>query len=107
MAMYNPPHPGEFIKGTYLEPFDISQNEMADKLGVAHSTFNRLIRGQSGVSPEMAIRLSMVIGRTPESWMTMQSFYDLSLTKKEIKSFSKLKKFAFSVKSDAFIGAAG
>ena len=43
MAMHNPPHPGEFIKETYLEPFNLSQNKVADRLGIAHSTFNRLI----------------------------------------------------------------
>jgi len=95
MNMYNPPHPGEFIKATYLEPFDISQNEMADKLNVARSTFNRLIRGDSGISPEMALRLAKVIGRSPESWITMQAYYDLYAAKKGNKAISKLRKFKF------------
>jgi len=99
MAMFNPPHPGKFIKATYLEPFNIAQNEMADKLGVAHSTFSRLIRGQSGISPEMAMRLSAVIGRSPESWMSMQNIYDLSVIKGGMKEFKKLKKFNFSAES--------
>ena len=55
--MFSPPHPGEFVYETYLKPFNISQNEMADKLKVAHSTFNRLVRGDSNISPEMALRL--------------------------------------------------
>jgi antitoxin HigA-1 len=95
MTMYNPPHPGEFIKETYLDPFDISQNEMAEKLGISPSTFNRLIRGQNGISPEMAIRLSKVLGRTPESWMSMQNFYDLHITASEDERFSKLERFYF------------
>ena len=77
MAMHNPPHPGEFIWDTYLEPFDISVRSLADSLGVAASTLNRLINGQSGVSPEMALRLSKAIGRSPESWLAMQHIYDL------------------------------
>ena len=75
--MHNPPHPGEFIWDTYLEPFDISVRSLADSLGVAASTLNRLINGQSGVSPEMALRLSKAIGRSPESWLAMQHIYDL------------------------------
>lgn len=97
MTMYNPPHPGEFIQETYLEPFNISQNEMADKLDVARSTFNRLIRGDSNVSPEMAVRLSKVLDRSAESWLVMQSNYDLFHVEKEKKSlFRALKPFNFS-----------
>ncbi len=95
MTMYNPPHPGEFIQETYLLPFDISQNGMADKLGVAHSTFNRLIRGQSNISTEMAIRLSKVVGRTAESWLSMQSMHDLFVLNKEKKELNQLKQFDF------------
>ena len=97
MSMYNPPHPGEFIQETYLEPFSISQNEMADKLDVAHSTFNRVIRGDSNVSPEMAYRLSKVIGRTPESWLAMQAMYDLDIVEKQkSKDLETLSRFIFS-----------
>ena len=77
MAMHNPPHPGEFIWDTYLEPFDVSVRGVAESLGVAPSTLNRLINGQSGISPEMALRLSKAIGRSPESWLAMQHAYDL------------------------------
>jgi addiction module HigA family antidote len=77
MAMHNPPHPGEFILATYLEPFEISVRSLADSLGVAASTLNRIINGQSGISPEMALRLSKAIGRSPESWLAMQHNYDL------------------------------
>jgi addiction module HigA family antidote len=96
MAMYNPPHPGEFIQETYLAPFDISQNEMADKLDVARSTFNRLIRGDSNISPEMAVRLEKVLKRSAESWLAMQSSYDLFHVEKEKKGlFESLKPFNF------------
>lgn len=77
MTMHNPPHPGEFIWETYLEPFDISVRSLADNLGVAASTLNRLVNEQSGISPEMALRLSKAIGRSPESWLAMQHMYDL------------------------------
>jgi addiction module HigA family antidote len=77
MAMHNPPHPGEFIWETYLEPFEVSVRGLADSLGVAPSTLNRLINGQSGISPGMALRLSKAVGRSPESWLAMQHAYDL------------------------------
>lgn len=64
MSMHNPPHPGEFIGEVYLEPLNISYRTVAAKLKVAPSTFNRLIKGQSNISSEMALRLSKTLGRT-------------------------------------------
>lgn len=77
MSMYNPPHPGEFIREVYLEPLGISYRTVAAKLKVAPSTFNRLIKGQSNISSEMALRLSKTLGRSPESWLIMQNNYNL------------------------------
>jgi addiction module HigA family antidote len=76
MAMHNPPHPGEFIGSVYLEPNGISGRELAAKLGVAASTLSRVLKGSSAVSPEMALRLSKALGRSPESWLAMQYQYD-------------------------------
>jgi addiction module HigA family antidote len=77
MAMHNPPHPGEFITEVYLEPNNLSGRELAAKLGVAASTLNRILTGASGISPEMALRLSKALGRSAESWLAMQYSYDL------------------------------
>jgi len=77
MSMHNPPHPGEFIRKVYLEPLGISYRAVASKLKVAPSTFVRLIRGQSNISSEMALRLSKTLGRSPESWLIMQDNYNL------------------------------
>lgn len=77
MTMYNPPHPGEFIKETYLEPLNISLRTAAFKLNVSPSTFSRLVKGEADISPQMALRLSKAFGRTPESWMLMQSNFEL------------------------------
>ncbi|MCS6785930.1 MAG: HigA family addiction module antitoxin [Thiobacillaceae bacterium] len=77
MAMHNPPHPGEFIAQVYLEPDHISARALAAHLGVSPSTLNRLLRGSSGISPEMALRLAKVLGRSPESWLAMQGNFDL------------------------------
>ena len=85
MAMHNPPHPGEFIQATYMEPFDLSCRYMATQLNVAASTLSRVLKMQSGVSPEMALRLSKALGRSPESWLAMQDAYDLWQAKKQVK----------------------
>lgn len=77
MPMHNPPHPGEFISSVYLEPHGITGRELASKLGVSPSTLNRILTGRSGVSPEMALRLSKCLGRSPESWLSMQHGHDL------------------------------
>jgi len=77
MAMHNPPHPGEFITEVYLDPNGISGRELAEKLDVAASTLSRVLKGTSRVTPEMALRLSKAIGRSPESWLAMQDAHDL------------------------------
>ncbi len=84
MTMHNPPHPGEFIKEVYLSPFDISSRKVAEKLKVSPSTFNRLIKGENNVSPEMALRLSKTLGRSPKSWLSMQDAYNLWHAKKNV-----------------------
>lgn len=84
MNMHNPPHPGEFIREVYLEPFGITTRRLAGKLGVSASTLSRIIKGDSGISPEMALRLSKTLGRSPESWLAMQDMYDLSVTRTRV-----------------------
>jgi addiction module HigA family antidote len=77
MSMHNPPHPGEFIREVYLTPFRISVRKVAESLHVSASTLTRLLNGESNISPEMALRLSKALGRSPESWLAMQDQYDL------------------------------
>ena len=77
IAMHNPPHLGEFITAVYLEPHGYCRRELALKLDVAASTLSRILKGSSRITPEMARRLSTAIGRTPESWLAMQTAHDL------------------------------
>ncbi len=91
MAMHNPPHPGEFIRETYIEPFDISIRSLAENLSVAASTLARIVSERSAVSPEMALRLSKALGRSPESWLAMQDNYDLWQARKSA-SLSQVRK---------------
>lgn len=84
MKMHNPLHPGQFIKEVYLDELEVSERVVAMKLKVSPSTLNRLIQGKSNISPEMALRLSKTLGRTPESWLSMQDKYSLWIAQKEI-----------------------
>ncbi|MGB5211599.1 MAG: HigA family addiction module antitoxin [Gammaproteobacteria bacterium] len=94
MPVHNPPHPGEFIRKTYIEPFEISIRSLADSLGVSPSTLARIVSEKSGISPEMALRLSKALGRSPESWLAMQHDYDLWQARKKA-DLSGVRKVAF------------
>lgn len=85
MGMFQPPHPGEFIQETYMEPLGLSCRSLATGLDVSPSTLNRILKQNSGVSPEMALRLSKALGRSAESWLAMQDAYDLWVAKKRVK----------------------
>lgn len=84
MQMYNPPHPGELIKDAYINELGISEREIAKKLHVAPSTFNRIIQCKSAISPEMALRLSKALGKSPEFWLGLQHKYDLWIARQKI-----------------------
>ncbi|MGR5308030.1 HigA family addiction module antitoxin [Vibrio mediterranei] len=96
MSMHNPPHPGEFIRDVYMTPFGYSCRFVSKQLDVSPSTLNRLLKGQSAVSPEMALRLSKTLGRSPESWLTMQDSYDLWQAKQHV-NLAKVHTINFAV----------
>jgi antitoxin HigA-1 len=79
MQMYNPPHPGEIIKKLCLEPLGLSVTEAAKALGISRKTLSSILNGRTGISPEMAVRLSIAFDTSPESWLSQQIQYDLWL----------------------------
>ncbi len=93
MPMYDPPHPGEIIREFCIEALHISVTEAAKALGVTRKTLSSLLNGRSGISPEMALRISKVFGRTPEGWLRLQIQYDLWKTKQTvyIKDLKRIK----------------
>ena len=95
MAMHNPPHPGEFISEVYLGPNHVSGRELAAALNVSPSTLSRLLNGDTAISPVMALRLSKALGRSPESWLAMQSNYDLWHARRKVK-LGKIAKLRLS-----------
>ena len=78
MTMKNPPHPGLTVRHDCLEPLGLTVTEGAKALGVTRQALNNLVNGKSGISPEMAIRLSKAFGSSPETWLKMQLDYDLA-----------------------------
>ena len=82
MLMHNPPHPGEILRQLCIDPLGLSVTEAAKGLGVSRKTLSAILNGRSGVSPEMAVRLSLAFGTSSESWLNQQTQYDLWLAEK-------------------------
>ncbi len=69
MRMHNPPHPGEIIKSLCLEPLGVTVTQASKALGVSRKTLSAILNGRAGVSPEMAVRVSIAFGTSSESWL--------------------------------------
>ena len=77
MKMHNPPHPGEVLRELCLTPLGLTVTDAARALGVSRKTLSSILNGRSGISAEMAVRLSIAFATTPESWLNQQVQYDL------------------------------
>lgn len=86
MKMHDPPHPGEVLKKLCLEPLELTVTEAAKALGVSRKTLSAILNGRAGVSPEMAVRLSIAFDTTAESWLNQQVQYDLSRAERKRKN---------------------
>ena len=85
MQMHNPPHPGEILRDLCLGPLALSVTDAAKALGVSRKTLSAVLNGRAGISPEMAVRLSIAFDTTAESWLNQQVQYDLWLAEKRRK----------------------
>jgi addiction module HigA family antidote len=79
-----PVHPGEVLLEEFLKPWEMSQNQLADAMGVTVSRVNEIVRGRRGITGDTALRLSRATGTTPEFWLNLQSLYDLETAKDEL-----------------------
>ena len=77
MRMFNPPHPGEILAELWLEPLKLTITQAAKNLNVTRKTVSALVNGKTAISPEMALRLELVFGKSAESWLAAQKAYDL------------------------------
>lgn len=91
MNMHNPPHPGEILRELCIEPLGLSITDAAEALGISRKTLSAILNGRSGISPEMAVRLSMAFGTSSESWLIQQSQYDLWEAEKKRKQLNVKK----------------
>jgi addiction module HigA family antidote len=77
MVMHNPLHPGIIVKDALIDNTGLTVTEAAERLGVTRTTLSRLLNGRSGISPEMALRLSKLFGNSIEMWVNLQAQYDV------------------------------
>jgi addiction module HigA family antidote len=101
-------HPGELLKAEFLDPMGISQNALAQALGIAASQVNRLVTGHHGISAEMALRLGLFFETSPDFWLNLQKNYEMSLAKRAmadklasvVTPYKKLQQQKASLKSE-------
>jgi addiction module HigA family antidote len=93
MKTHNPPHPGEILRELCLAPLGLCVTEAAQALGVSRKTLSSILNGRSGISPEMAVRLSIAFNTTSESWLQQQLQYDLARAELKRRSL-QVKKLA-------------
>ena len=91
MLMHNPPHPGEILRQFCIEPLGLSVTEAAKGLGVSRKTLSAILNGRAGISPEMAVRLSLAFGTSSESWLNQQLQFDLWQAEKGRKNLRVLR----------------
>ena len=94
MKMHNPPHPGEVLRELCLKPLGLTVTQAANALGVSRKTLSRILNGRAGISPEMAVRLSLAFDTTAESWMNQQVQYDLWHAERNRKKLRVTRLFA-------------
>lgn len=85
MRMHDPPHPGEVLRELCLRPLGLTVTETAAALGVSRKTLSAILNGRAGISPEMAIRLSLAFNTSSESWLNQQVQYDLWQAERGLK----------------------
>lgn len=78
MTMHNPPHPGRVVRQGCIEPLGLTMTDAAKALGVTRQTLDRLVNQRCGLSPEMALRIEAAFGGDAETWLAMQTAYDLA-----------------------------
>ena len=93
MPMKTPPHPGRIVRQECIEALGLTVTAAAKGLGVTRKALSELVNGKSGISPEMAVRLSKAFGSSPELWLGIQLDYDLAQLRTKTGKI-KVQKFA-------------
>ena len=80
-----PTHPGKFIQRVYLDELGIPAADLANALEINKATMSRLLNEKADLSPTLALKLSEVLGRSPQSWMNMQANHSLAKIQAELR----------------------
>ena len=83
--MYHPPHPGEVLRDGVFTGTGITVTAFAKRIGVTRVTLSNMLNGKNGVSADIAVRLAAALGGSAESWLHLQSQYDLAASEKALK----------------------
>lgn len=96
-----PVHPGEILREEYLVPLNMTANALSKKLGVTASRINEIVKEERGITPETALRLERCFGGDAQSWMNLQTMYDLKIAEKAMaKAKAILKEVEVMANSD-------
>ena len=105
--MYNPPHPGIIVKKALIDGTKLNITEAAKALGVGRVSLSKIINGHAGISPEMAVRLSIALNTSSKMWLSMQDAYDLwqiekykTTLMKQVLPVGKIKRYDSSLSAD-------
>ncbi|WP_341917555.1 HigA family addiction module antitoxin [Polaromonas sp. YR568] len=79
-----PVHPGEILREEFLIPLGMTPNALSKKLGVTATRINEIVKEERGITPETALRLARFFGGDAESWMNLQTTYDLKIAEKAV-----------------------
>lgn len=86
-----PTHPGEILREDVLPALDITQGELAERLGVSRLTVSELLHGKRALSADMSIRFAKLLGTTPDSWLNMQQAVDLWELEQEAEKYQHIR----------------
>ena len=84
MQMYNPPHPGTILLEDWIKPLNFTISEFALKIGTSRKNLSEIVNSKTGISPEMALKLSKALGTSAELWLNLQQAYDLEQARKHV-----------------------
>lgn len=82
MALFNPAHPGEILKGLVIESLGLTITDVANHLDISRKTLSKVLNARGSITPEMAVRLELAFGKpSADHWLSLQNAYDLWQTR--------------------------
>ncbi|HOR28969.1 MAG TPA: HigA family addiction module antitoxin [Candidatus Sumerlaeota bacterium] len=87
-----PTHPGKMLSEEFLKPINMTQTQLAERIGVSYVRVNEIVNARRGITPDTALRLSTLFGTTPDFWLNGQLAWDLYHTRRSPETRAALKK---------------